>query len=129
MLLETSFDDNASARLFVPQPDVPDSDFYEPIGRDALLSLIKVGESDDYRRIPLRDDKLWKKMRDAGQPGFRFILPPPITGGSSEAIRVGVVESDYSVIVWWAGAMAKAAERLERDAGVPEADWPKRSGQ
>ena len=112
LLLETSFDDRASARLFVSAQGIPDSHFYERIGREALLSLIKVGESDDYRRIPLLDDTLWTKMRDTGQPGFRFILPPPITGGNSEAIRLGVIESDYTVIVWWAGAMAKAAERL-----------------
>lgn len=110
--LETSFDDKASARLFASPQGIPDRDVYERIGREALLSLVKPGESDDYRRIPLRDDALWKRMRDTGQPGFRFILPPPITGGTSEAIRVGVIESDYTVIVWWADAMAKAAELL-----------------
>jgi hypothetical protein len=112
LLLETSFDDAASARLFVSPQGVPDREFYERIGREALLALVKPGEPDEYRRIPLRDDRLWQKMRDTGQPGFRFILPPPITGGSLEAIRVGVVESDYTLIVWWATAMAKAAERL-----------------
>lgn len=112
LLLETSYDDEASARVFVVPQGVSAGDFYERIGREALLSLVKPGEPDDYRRIPLLDDSLWQKMRDTGQPGFRFILPSPITGGSREAIRVGVVESDYTVIVWWAGAMAKATERL-----------------
>ena len=113
LLLETNFDHDASVRLFEPPQGTPDSDFYETIGREALLSLIKPGEADDYRRLPLTDDALWKRMRDAGQPQFRFILPPPITGGGNrESIRVGVIESDYSVIVWWASSMAKAAERL-----------------
>jgi hypothetical protein len=112
LLLETSFDHAASVRLFESPQGTPDSDFYEKIGRNALLSLVKQGEFDDYRRLPLERDSLWKEMRDAGQAQFRFILPPPITGGSSEALRVGVIEADYSIIVWWAGAMAKAAKRL-----------------
>jgi hypothetical protein len=112
LLLETSYDDAASARLFEAPHGVPDGEFYETIGRQALLQLIKPGEPDDYRRIPLLDRALWKRMQAAGQSHFRFILPPPITGGSREAIRVAVIEADYSVIVWWAGAMAKAAERV-----------------
>ena len=51
-------------------------------------------------------------MKDAGQPNFRHILPPPITGGPDAAIRLGVVAADYTVIVWWASAMAKAAGKL-----------------
>ncbi len=112
LLLETSYDRDASERMFEAASGTPDSDFYETIGRRALLALIKPNEPDAYRRLPLFDNSLWKKMRETGQPGFRFVLPPPITGGGSEAVRVGVVEADYSVIVWWAGAMAKAAERL-----------------
>jgi hypothetical protein len=39
-------------------------------------------------------------------------LPAPITGGVAEGLRVAVVAADYSLIVWWARAMATAAERL-----------------
>jgi hypothetical protein len=112
LMLETTFDDDACSRLFVSPQGIPDHDFYERIGREALLSLVKPGEPDAYRRIPLSDPTLWKRMRETGQPGFRFILPPPITGGTDQAVRVAVVASDFTVIVWWANAMAKAAERL-----------------
>jgi hypothetical protein len=114
LLLETTFDQAASERVFHQPGAPPDQDFYEAIGRRALLALVKATDPDAYRRLPLRDDALWKKMKDAGQPSFRFVLPPPIAGGDEtrQALRVGVVAADYSVIVWWAEAMALAADRL-----------------
>jgi hypothetical protein len=114
LLLETSYEQAAAERAFgVPGPP-PDQDDYEAIGRSALLALVTPTDPDAYRRIPLERPTLWKDMKDAGQPSFRFILPPPITGGGDarEAIRVGVVTADYSLIVWWASAMALAAKRL-----------------
>jgi hypothetical protein len=51
-------------------------------------------------------------MKETGQPGFRRILPAPITGGAAGPLRVAIVAADYSMIVWWAKAMATAAERL-----------------
>jgi hypothetical protein len=63
--------------------------------------------------MPLLDTDLWQLMKSTGQPGFRQILPQPITGGTDEQLRVSVVQGDYSVIVWWSEAMATAAARLE----------------
>ena len=87
---------------------------YEGIGRQALLALVQPHDPDAYRRAPLQDDALWRRMRDVGQASLRQVLPPPITGGDStrEAVRVAVVAADYSVIVWWAAAMAEAAARI-----------------
>jgi hypothetical protein len=114
LLLETAFDDEASRRVFSVPAGRPARAAYEKIGREALRALVKKGDPDDYRLKPLEDDPLWQAMKDAGQAQFRFVLPAPITGGneSRQAIRVGVVTADYSVIVWWAGAMAVAAEGL-----------------
>jgi hypothetical protein len=111
--LQTRFDKLACERMF-NQPGPPfDQTFYENVGRRALLALVKDSDPDAYRRRPLKDDGLWKAMKDAGQPNFPFILPPPITGDSSrEGLRVAVVAADYTVIVWWAKAMATAANRL-----------------
>lgn len=114
LLLETTFDQAACERVFgVPGPP-PDRDFYEDIGRRALAALVKPSDPDAYRRLPMIDAALWRRMRDGGQAQFRTILPPPITGGgeNQQALRVGVVAADYSVIVWWAKAMALAASRL-----------------
>jgi hypothetical protein len=114
LLLETTFGQAACERVFgVPGPP-PDRDFYEGIGRRALAALVKPSDPDAYRRLPMIDEALWRRMRDGGQAQFRTILPPPITGGAEnqQALRVGVVAADYSVIVWWAKAMALAASRL-----------------
>ena len=114
LLLETTFDQAACERVFgVPGPP-PDRAFYEDIGRRALAALVKASDPDAYRRLPMIDSALWRRMRDGGQAQFRTILPPPITGGgeNQQALRVGVVAADYSVIVWWAKAMALAASRL-----------------
>ncbi len=114
LLLETTFDDDASRRVFRVASGGGARAAYEKIGRAALLALVKRGDPDDYRRKPLLSDALWQRMKDAGQAQFRAVLPSPITGGneSRQAIRVGVVTADYSVIVWWASAMAAAAEGL-----------------
>ena len=110
--LETTFDKTACERVFQTAGAPPGRDAYESIGKRALLALVKPTDPDAYRRIPLENDALWRRLKDSGQPHFRFVLPAPITGGAAEALRVGVVTADYSVIVWWAQAMATAAERL-----------------
>jgi hypothetical protein len=110
--LETTFDKTACERVFQTAGAPPGRDAYESIGKRALLALVKPGDPDAFRRIPLENDALWRRLKDSGQSNFRFVLPPPITGGTAEALRVAVVTADYSVIVWWAQAMATAAERL-----------------
>jgi hypothetical protein len=110
--LETTFDKTACERVFQTAGTPPGRDAYESIGKRALLALVKPGDPDAYRRIPLENDALWRRLKDSGQSNFRFVLPPPITGGAAEGLHVAVVAADYNVIVWWAQAMATAAERL-----------------
>jgi len=45
-------------------------------------------------------------MKESGQPGFRLIFPNLL------APILGAIVADYSTIVWWAEAMAGAAQRL-----------------
>jgi hypothetical protein len=113
LLLEATYDQQAAERAFGMPGPPPDQNAYEAIGRTALLALVTEADGDAYRRIPLRDPALWKAMADAGQANFGHVLPPPITGGDTRAaVRVAVVAADYSLIVWWASAMALAARRL-----------------
>jgi hypothetical protein len=114
LLLEATFGQKACERIFRTSDPVPDRSFYENIGRAALAALVKASDPDAYRRLPMVDAALWKRMRDGGQAQFRAILPAPITGGDEnrQALRVGVVAADYSIIVWWAKAMALAASQL-----------------
>jgi len=112
LLLETVYDHAACVRLFTDNGATRNEDFYEDIGKLALLALVQKDDPDAYRRVPVESATLWKKMKDTGQPGFQQILPPPITGGTSQTLLVAVVAADYTLIRWWAHAMATAATRL-----------------
>ncbi|WP_321472684.1 hypothetical protein [uncultured Paludibaculum sp.] len=107
-LVETEFDSAAVRAMFVDAAGKPfPAERYEKLGRQAMLALV-AGDPDDFRHIPLEKDTLWKKMRSSGQPGFPFVLPPPLNKG----VELGVITSDYSLIVWWAESMAAAAVAL-----------------
>ncbi|MGJ5813363.1 hypothetical protein [Paludibaculum fermentans] len=119
VLLETSFDPTAFRALFVDGGGKPRTqEDYERVGRDALLALV-AGDPDDFRHIPLADNKLWNKLRASGQPGFPFVLPAPLNQG----VQLGVIRADYTLIVWWAGSMALAARSLvEMESFLKTAD-------
>jgi hypothetical protein len=110
--LETAYDRQACERAFGIPGGAPTRDDYEAIGREALLALVKPGDPDAYRRIPLSDTTLWRALKDAAPPNFHLVLPPPITGNAQAKLRVGVVVADFTIITWWAAAMAVAAKLL-----------------
>ena len=115
LLLDVEFDQAACERMFIDEHGAArDRDFYEDIGKLALLALVQQDDADAYRRLPLTDGALWLRMRNSESSDFRTVLPPPITSGTEDAqkLRVGVVTADYMMIVWWAGAMATAAKKL-----------------
>jgi hypothetical protein len=115
LLIDVEYDQAACEAMFLDEAGAPRTrDFYEDVGKLALLALVQEDDVDAYRRVPLKDGPLWKSMRDNGAPSFSTILPPPITSGSDEAkkLHVAIVTADYSMIVWWAGAMVSAAQKL-----------------
>jgi hypothetical protein len=113
LLLESEFNQDACERLFLANDGGPHPyEYYEDAGKQALLALVAERDPDAYRRIPLQRAPLWKRMRDQGPNSLDLVLPKPITGGASEAIRVAVVRADYLTVVWWAKTMAEAAERV-----------------
>src|SRR5262249_51808300 len=103
---ETRYDQSAAARLFLEGDEPRTLDQYERAGRKALDLLVQADDPEAYRRLPATDDNLWKQMKDAGAPGFKKLFP-----GFSE-LQLGVITADYSVIIWWANAMWKTAEKL-----------------
>jgi hypothetical protein len=109
--LETEYDQAACQNLFLDGDTPRATDFYEEMGKLALLALVAKTDPDSYRRIPIENATLWQKMK-AGQTSFAFILPPPITGGADAVLRVARVQQDYTLIEWWAATMSKAAVRL-----------------
>ncbi|SPE39520.1 hypothetical protein SBA3_3270004 [Candidatus Sulfopaludibacter sp. SbA3] len=103
----TDYDDRLATGMFLDSNGGPlPPGFYEQMGRNAVQSLVKDTDADAARLRPAVDDSLWAQMKEQGQPGFPMLFPmlsPPL---------VGAITADYSTIVWWADAMAEAAERL-----------------
>lgn len=114
LLIEAEFDEAACERMFIDGDAPRERDFYEDVGKLALLALVQEDDADAYRRMPLTNGALWRAMRKSQSSDFRTLLPPPVTSGSEEARRlhVGVVTADYLMIVWWVGTMATAARKL-----------------
>lgn len=105
---ETGYDDKLVNDLFLKNGAPRSQQEYESAGRKALALLVQKGEADDFRQRPAIDDKLWKEMSEKGQFNFASIaklktLPPA---------ALGVVKSDFIVIMWWAESMKEMSARL-----------------
>jgi hypothetical protein len=108
-LLESVFSNAACEALFLDANGVPlDEDFYDRTGRNALVALVRPGDESDFRAIVLADDALWARMRKVGQPGIAFELPAHLRN----PVMVAVIQSDYTVIRWWATSMHRVAVAL-----------------
>jgi hypothetical protein len=116
LLIDVEYDQAACERMFLAEGKARSRDDYEDVGKLALLNLVQKDDVDAYRRVPLESATLWQRMRNNVSSDFGTILPPPVTSGSDEArkLHVGVVTADYIMIVWWAEAMATAAERIAK---------------
>ena len=60
----------------------------------------------------MSDTTLWKALKDAAAAEFPPGAAPPITGNAQTSSVSGVVVADFTIITWWAAAMALAAKRL-----------------
>lgn len=105
----TSYNDQLTRTFFVDESGAPrDPAEFESIGRKAMRIAIHDDSVDRFRLKPLEDDALWRKMKDAGQPGFAHIDEFK----NLTAPQLGAIVADYSVVVWWAGAISEAAQKL-----------------
>ncbi|MCL4851586.1 MAG: hypothetical protein KJZ78_09415 [Bryobacteraceae bacterium] len=106
---EASYGESETAALFMKQDgEARKVQEYEAAGRRAIAMLIQPGDPNEYRRIPATDDEIWKRMKSAGQPGFRQIFP------SCSQVQVETLIADYSLIVWWSRSMADLAAALHQ---------------
>jgi hypothetical protein len=105
---ETSYDDELATNLFLRDGEARKMEEYEAVGRHAIALLVQAGESDEFRRLPALDDNLWKEMKSVAQPGFAFI--DKLRALSAD--KIGAIQSDFTVIVWWAKSMSEMARRL-----------------
>jgi hypothetical protein len=112
-LLRAEFGDSACGAMFLNQAGSPRlQPDYELIGRNAMQTLlVPVSDQNDtnkYRRDILSNDAVWAELKAAGQPGFGQVLPAL----ANDTVRLNVVRSDYTVVMWWAESMASTARRL-----------------
>lgn len=109
VFLELTFDDAAFRAMFIDPSDKPFSgDSYEASGRDALARLVQKGDENDFRRVPMLDDALWKTMTSLGQFSMRGAMPPALQSDPQFLL----VAQDFVVIRWWAAAMTEASKRV-----------------
>jgi hypothetical protein len=104
--IETSFDARETTALFLNGANPKSRDEYESAGRNAVRLLVRPDSVDAFRLRGVVDDGLWAQMRSQGQPGFGPLFPGLLPS------QVAVIAADYSVIVWWAGAMTSCAESV-----------------
>lgn len=111
-LLRSEFDDAACQAMFLDAASKPRQQTeYERIGRGALQQLLLPGDSNDadkYRRDILASDPLWEKLKVAGQANFGQVLP----AFAHDTLRLNVVVTDFTTVMWWAQSMASTAQKL-----------------
>lgn len=81
---------------------------YDSVGRKCVLQVVQPGDENDFRRIPMLDDTLWKNMTSLGQFAMRSIMPPQLKGD----VAFSIVQHDYTVIRWWSDAMSTASAQV-----------------
>ena len=111
-LLRVEFSDPACDAMFLNAQGGPRAQLeYEAIGRGEMQVLLLPGDQNDadkYRRDIIASDDTWAKLKAAGQPNFGQVLPVLAT----DTVRLNVVRSDYTAIMWWAESMASTAKKL-----------------
>ncbi|HJT90058.1 MAG TPA: hypothetical protein VJ732_19440 [Bryobacteraceae bacterium] len=108
----TDYDDELVSRMFVDAAGAAlGRDVYESAGRAAIQFLVQTGDGDAVRRRPAIDDDLWRRMKEAGQPGFGSLFP------GIAAPLLAAITADYSTVQWWAEAMQSTAVELARLRG------------
>ena len=104
---ETNYSESLVEDLFLVGGKARSEEDYEKAGREALALLVQADDPDDYRRQPVTNDALWKKMKSQGQFNFESLFP------NLKPHQVQIIAADYTLIRWWAMAMRKLAEKLE----------------
>jgi hypothetical protein len=107
-LLDCVFDQSASDALFIGPGGAFSRDYYERVGRNALLALIpREDAARAHRRAAVEEDSSWAALEEAGPAAARFDLAKRL-----DAVRAEHIIGDYVMIAWWADAMAGAAKAL-----------------
>jgi hypothetical protein len=107
-LVECVLDQQAADALFIgPQGPYP-REYYDRIGRNALLALIPADDVERaHRRAAIEDEASWAALEAAGPAAAQHDLVRRLG-----PVRAEHIISDYIVIRWWSDAMHGAAKAL-----------------
>ena len=110
LYIDSQYSEALFKALFLdPQGSARPQEWYDKLGRDAMISLIAAGTPiSDARRSVLGSQQTWDVLCDAGPGNF-----PVILGERGFApVAVPVITSDYVAIRWWASAMHDMGDAL-----------------
>ena len=102
---ETCYNDGVAPALFLNGADPKPQEEFESAGRQAIRLLVRPDAADAFRLRGV-DDQMWPQMSAAGQFNFGPLFP------DLSAPEIGAIVSDYTLIVWWAGAMSACAKNV-----------------
>ncbi|MGH9455522.1 MAG: hypothetical protein ACRD2O_16300, partial [Terriglobia bacterium] len=114
---ESSYDDVLFRSLFFDASgQLRPQDYYETNGREAMAATLAPDDSANRGRLlPLTNNQVWQSM-SGGQTTFPVLFGGHLSGyGLSDAALRAVIADitgDYSIIMWWASAMAGLGQSL-----------------
>lgn len=107
-LLDCTFDPHAADALFLGPQGARSREYYERVGRNAMLALIPADDMERvHRRAAIEQEASWAALKEAGPAAAQFQLTKQL-----DPVRAQHIISDYLVIRWWSDAMAGAARAL-----------------
>jgi hypothetical protein len=108
---EAAYNNSAFRSLFFNGNALLDPGLYASAGREAIKSLVAVGDSDDFRLKLATNDALFQQLQGIGNPANGEFVDACMNAGVPRDM-VPVVGTDYLNIVWFQSAMQNAGKQL-----------------
>ncbi len=109
---EAGYNNEAFRALFFNGANLQDPQIYFNAGREAIQGLVAVGDPDDFRLKMATDPTLFNTLRAIGNTGGPEFAEACVAAGIPKDM-VPVVGTDFTNVVWLAGALRTAAEKLQ----------------
>ena len=104
--IRADFDTTLADSPFLKQGAPRSEDDYDRAGARALDLLNRSDDLQAYRGRILLDTKLWREMRELGQPSFPSLFP------SLNQNQVAVITADYTTVVRWTALMRRVGTEI-----------------
>lgn len=106
--------DNAAFRslFFLDSGGLLHPAIYTNAGRQAIQSLVKTGDGDDFRLLLATDDGFFQQLQAIGNVQSIPFRNACLNAGVPQA-GVPAVETDYTNIAWFASAMQNVGQKLQ----------------